>query len=134
MSYLYGWLASSATFLAFDAIWLGYMTSRFYRPALGDLLADKPRLGVAVVFYLLYVAGLLLLAVIPAVERGSLARAAMVGAITGLMAYGTYDLTNHATLRGWPWQVTLVDMTWGTFLSSVAACAGYLALRLVEAN
>ena len=92
------------------------MTSRFYRPAMGELLADKPRLGVAVAFYLLYVAGLLVLAVIPAVERGSLPRAAMLGAIAGLLAYGTYDLTNHATLRGWPWQITLVDMVWGTLL------------------
>jgi uncharacterized membrane protein len=127
--YVYGWLASAAAFLALDAIWLSQMTSRFYRPAMGELLAPKPNLAAAVAFYLLYVSGVLLLAVIPAIEKGGMAKAATLGAIVGLLAYGTYDLTNHATLKDWPLRVTLVDMVWGTLLTSLAASAGYWAMR-----
>ncbi|MDG2002557.1 MAG: DUF2177 family protein [Novosphingobium sp.] len=131
MHYVYGWFASAAAFLTLDAIWLSQMTSRFYRPALGDLLADKPRFGPAVAFYLLYITCVLVLAVLPALDKGGLAKAAALGAIVGLLAYGTYDLTNHATLKEWPVRLTLVDMAWGTFLTSLSACAGYLAMRPV---
>jgi len=129
MPMIQGWLASAAAFLALDAIWLSQMTPRFYRPAMGDLLADKPRFLAAAAFYVLYISCVLVLAVLPALERGGLARAAMLGAVAGLLAYGTYDLTNHATLRQWPIRLTLVDMAWGTVLTSLAASAGYLAMR-----
>lgn len=127
--YVYGWFATAAAFLALDAIWLSQMTSRFYRLAIGDLLADKPRFLAAAAFYLLYVTCVLILAVLPALEKGGLAKAAMLGAVAGLLAYGTYDLTNHATLKIWPLRLTIVDMLWGTLLTSLAASAGYLAMR-----
>lgn len=133
MHYLYGWLASGLAFLAIDAIWLSQMTSRFYRPAMGDMLADKPRLGAAAAFYVLYITGVLVLAVLPALKDGGLARAAFLGAAIGLFAYGTYDLTNHATLRQWPLRLTLVDMAWGTVLTGFSACAGYWAMRMAGA-
>lgn len=129
MPYVFGWFASSAAFLALDAIWLSQMTSRFYRPAIGTMLADKPNLVAAAIFYLLYITGVVLLAVLPALEKGSLARAAALGAVVGLLAYGTYDLTNHATLKDWPVRLTLVDMAWGAVLTCFAACAGYLTVR-----
>ncbi|MCX7865338.1 MAG: DUF2177 family protein [Novosphingobium sp.] len=129
MVHLYGWFASAAAFLALDALWLSQMVSRFYRPAIGHLLADKPNVSAAVAFYLLYVTGIVVLAVLPALERGGLGKAAMLGALVGLLAYGTYDLTNHATLKDWPLRLTLVDMAWGTIVTSLAACAGYLAIR-----
>jgi len=127
--YVFGWIASAATFMVLDAIWLSQMTSRFYRPAIGSLLAAKPNLAAAVVFYLLYVTAILVLAVLPAVEKGGIARAAALGAIVGLLAYGTYDLTNHATLKDWPARLTLVDMAWGTVLTCLAACAGYFTMQ-----
>lgn len=129
LHYVYGWFASATAFLLLDAIWLSQMGPRFYRPAIGELLADKPRFAAAAVFYLLYISCVLVLAVLPALERGGLARAAVLGAIVGLLAYGTYDLTNHATLKVWPVRLTLVDMVWGTLLTSLAAAAGYLAMR-----
>jgi uncharacterized membrane protein len=77
-------------------------------------------------FYLLFVAGLLVFVVIPAVQEGSLRRALLLGGFFGLVTYATYDLTNHATVRNWPWIVTVVDMTWGTVLATSVSCWGYL--------
>ena len=132
MPQVYGWLASASAFLLLDAVWLSQMTTRFYRPAIGDMLAAKPNFVAAAVFYLLYITGVLVLAVQPALEKGGLGKAAALGAFVGLLAYGTYDLTNHATLRDWPVRLTLVDMAWGTALTSLAACAGYLAMRFAS--
>jgi len=132
MPYVYGWLASASAFLVLDSIWLSQMAPRFYRPAIGDMLAAKPNFIAAAIFYLLYVTGILVLAVLPALEKGSLAKAAALGAFVGLFAYGTYDLTNHATLKDWPARLTLVDMVWGTVLTSLAASAGYLAMRFAN--
>jgi uncharacterized membrane protein len=133
MAYVYGWLAAGAAFLAIDSVWLSQMASRFYRPALGEMLAEKPNLAAAAVFYVVYVTGIIVLAVLPAMDRGGLARAAMLGAFVGFLAYGTYDLTNHATVRDWPLRLTLVDMAWGTVLTSLAACAGFWAMRAASA-
>ena len=132
MHYLIGWLGTAFAFLAIDSVWLSQMTARFYRPAMGELFADKPRLTAAAAFYLLYVTGVFALAVLPAFRDGNILRAAILGAAIGLMAYGTYDLTNHATLKQWPLRLTLVDMTWGTALTSLAACAGYWSMLAVQ--
>lgn len=129
VNYLCGWLASAGAFLALDALWLSQMTPRFYRPAISHLLAEKANLGAAVAFYLLYITGIVVLAVAPAMEKGGLGKAALMGALVGLMAYGTYDLTNHATLKDWPLRLTLVDLAWGTVLTSFAASIGFLATR-----
>lgn len=128
LTVFYGWLASAAAFLMLDAIWLSQMAGRFYRPAIGELLADKPRLGAAAAFYVLYISCVLVLAVLPALKEGGLLKAAMLGAIVGLLAYGTYDLTNQATMRIWPTRLTILDMTWGTVLTSIAASVGYIAM------
>jgi uncharacterized membrane protein len=132
MPHVYGWLASASAFLVLDSIWLSLMAPRFYRPALGEMLAAKPNLVAAAFFYVLYVTGILVLAVLPAVEKGGLVKAAALGAFVGLFAYGTYDLTNHATLKDWPARLTLVDMAWGTMLTGLAAGAGYLAMRFAN--
>ena len=132
MCYVYGWSASAATFLALDALWLSQMASRLYRPAIGPLLAEKANFAAAGVFYLLYVTGVMVLAIMPAIEKGSLARAAMAGAALGLLAYGTYDLTNHATLKDWPARLTMVDMAWGTVLTCLSASAGFWVTRMTD--
>ncbi len=107
------------------------MTPRLYRPLLGDLLTPRPHLAAAGAFYLIYVTGLVVLAVIPAFERGGLARAALYGAIVGLVAYGTYDLTNQATMRGWNIRVTLADLAWGMIVSALACAAAFAAAARV---
>ena len=124
---LYGICA--AVFFAIDFVWLSTATERIYRPYLGDLLAEQPRLGVAAGFYLMYVVGIIALAVVPGLQEGSLLGAVWRGALFGLLAYATYDLTNLATIEGWPWQVSVIDMIWGTALNTVVAAAGYFAGR-----
>jgi uncharacterized membrane protein len=126
--------ASAGTFVIFvviDFIWLSTMARLLYRPELGSLLADRPALTPAVVFYFLYVVGLALLIVRPAVDSGSVITALWTGSLFGLVAYGTYDLTNAATLDGWSWRVTVVDMVWGSVLTGFSAAAGvWLAGRV----
>lgn len=108
---------------AIDVGWLMTMTSRFYKPRIGAILADSPNLTAAVIFYLLYCAGVVALAVWPALQSGNWVDALWRGAALGLVAYGTYDLTNMATLKAWPLDLTVVDMVWGTILTGGTAAA-----------
>src|SRR3989344_4689861 len=125
MRYLWAFIGSGLAMAALDAIWLTQVGPRLYRPAIGELLADKPDMRAAVAFYLIYVCGIVFLAVSPALRDGSLMRATIAGAVLGLVAYPTYDLTNQATLKVWPLHVTLVDVAWGTLLTAAAAAAGH---------
>jgi len=120
-----------ASFLAIDFVWLGLISRDFYRRRLGHLLADQVNWSAAVLFYLLFGAGLAFFAVWPALQAGRAARAVASGAIFGLVAYATYDLTNQATLRDWPAVVTAVDLEWGTFVSAAAAWIAYTLLDRV---
>lgn len=121
--------AALLVFLAIDALWLGVLMQETYALALGSLLVAPPRWAPAALFYGLYILGLLVFAMAPALRAGSGRRAAALGALLGLVAYGTYDLSNYATLQAWPLALTAIDMAWGTVLSAVAATAGYLAAR-----
>jgi uncharacterized membrane protein len=113
-----------------DAIWLGTMTQRLYRAQMPELLLPAPQWVPAMAFYVLYAIGVLVLVVLPALERDwTLARAAGTGALLGLVAYGTYDLTNHATIRGWSPVVTMVDLAWGTTLTAVVVTVAIVIAR-----
>ncbi len=127
--YLIAYLATAIVFFAMDFVWLSVATSRFYRVILGDLLSEKPNLIVAGLFYLVYVVGVIVFAVAPAINVGSWATALLLGALLGLIAYGTYDFTNLATLKGWHAIVSIVDLAWGTTATAVAATLGYLITR-----
>lgn len=117
--------------LVLDALWLGLVAKGFYRRELGPLMLEEFRLGVAAVFYLLYAAGLVVLAVEPGLTRGGVLRAAVLGGVLGLVAYAAYDLTNFATLRGFSLRMVVVDLAWGTILSAgVAGAAAALARAL----
>ena len=129
MLYLKVYLAAVVAFLAIDMVWLVIVARGFYRKHLGFLLADQPNWWAAGVFYLLFLAGLLVFAVVPGLQAGSLRRAVLLGGLFGLVTYATYDLTNHATVKGWPWIVTVVDMTWGTVLAASVSAVAYLAGR-----
>lgn len=120
------YLAAGIAFLVIDAIWLTVMADTLYRPLLGDRLEPQFHLAPAVAFYLIYVGGIVFFAVMPALEGGGLAKAVLNGAVLGLVAYATYDLTNHATLRDWPLAVTLADIPWGMFVTAAGASAGFL--------
>lgn len=118
---LVAYFVAMGSFLALDACWLTFMGPRLYRPQLGGLMASSVDWMAAVLFYVLYLAGILVFAVVPASESGRPAGAIARGAVFGLIAYSTYDLTNQATLYGWPWSVTAADLVWGTFASGIAA-------------
>jgi uncharacterized membrane protein len=116
-------------FLAADMVWLGLLMTGQYQDWIGPLMREQPLLLPAAVFYLLYPAGLVVFAIRPALDLAAWRRAAGLGAFFGLLAYGTYDLSNLATLQGWPLQLTFVDMGWGAALSCGSALAGYAAAR-----
>jgi len=132
--YLLAWAATFIAMIAIDLLWLGVIAKGLYQQGMGNLMAPQPRLAVAALFYLMYPVGLVIFAVLPGMAADSLARAAMLGALFGLFAYGTYDLTNLAAVRGWPVGLSLIDMAWGTFVSGVSATAGLAALRWFAAR
>jgi uncharacterized membrane protein len=121
------YLATAVAMLAVDSVWLITMSDRLYKPLIGPLLAPQFALAPALVFYVIYVAGLVALAVVPAIASGSPTRALRNGAMLGFTAYATYDLTNQATLAQWSTVLTLADMAWGTMLSGFAATIGAFA-------
>ena len=120
-----------AVFLVADGIWLSQTGQALYRPVLGDILVENVRIAPAVVFYLMYPLGIELFAVLPALRANSLVHAMVYGALFGLFAYATYDLTNHATLRNWSSTITLIDLAWGTFVTGLSATLAFLASRAV---
>lgn len=122
-------LAVLVAFLIADGIWLGLVMPDTYRAWLGGHMLDMPRLAPAGIFYVLYTVGVMVFAVLPALRAGTLSKAAQLGALLGLVAYGTYDLSNYATLDFWQLPMTVVDIVWGAVLSCIAASAGYLAAR-----
>jgi len=126
MSYVIAYGATAIVFLGLDYLWLAYIAKDFYARSLGSLMRDTPDFMAAGIFYLFYIAGIVFFAAMPAESwKGALAR----GALLGLLAYGTYDMTNLATLKGWPWRMAAVDMAWGAALTALAALGGYLALK-----
>lgn len=127
--FLCAYFSTLAAFLVLDGLWLGVLMGPTYRAWLGPLMLKQPVILPAVLFYLIYVAGIVLIGVLPAIRQASLPQAAGYSALLGLMAYGTYDLTNWATLQGWPAQLAVVDWAWGTFASGVAGAVGYWAIR-----
>jgi len=129
MLYLKVYFCALVGFLAIDAVWLTVVARGFYRKHLGFLLTDRPNWWAAVSFYLLFVAGLLVFAIVPGLQVDSLRRGLLLGAFFGLIAYATYDLTNLATVKNWPWIVTVVDMAWGAFLAASVSGIGYMSGR-----
>jgi len=125
------YLSTGVVFLAFDVVWLSIAGGLLYRPLLQEMLAENFRPAPAALFYLLYIAGAVIFAVLPALATGKLSTAVLNGAVLGLVAYGTYDLTNQATLKVWPPLLTVVDLVWGSALTAVAATAGAVITRVL---
>jgi len=125
MRTMIAYLAALPAFVVVDLLWLGVIAKGFYRGALRPVMVDRIRVAPALLFYLVYPAGLTLFAIAPALATGDIARAAALGGAFGFFAYATYDLTNLATLRDWPVRLTILDLAWGTVLSAAAAVAGF---------
>jgi len=128
MRIVVAYIVTAVVFLGLDAVWLSQIALGMYRRELGGLLLDKPNLLIAGIFYLLFVVGIVVLAILPALNGGTWINALLLGAVLGLVAYGTYDITNLSTLRNWSLTVTLADLAWGTALTAVSATLGYLAV------
>lgn len=125
------YLLTCLVFFLVDMVWLGLVSRSFYRRHLGPLLLEKPNWLAGVVFYLLFVVGVMIFAVLPAVDADEARQAMLYGALFGFFTYATYDLTNLATLKGWPLVIVFVDITWGIVLSTTVATASYfIASRL----
>lgn len=121
---LTAFISTGLAFAAIDSIWLITMAPRLYKPEIGEVMADNFRLVPAIIFYLLYITGVLIFAVRPGVNAGSWQTALVMGALFGFFCYMTYDMTNYATLRVWSLKVTILDLIWGTFLTGSAAAVG----------
>ncbi|WP_421759247.1 DUF2177 family protein [Devosia sp.] len=125
--YLILYLACAAIFFPADFVWLTLSSKNLYRKELGDLLLEQPNLVIAAAFYLAYVAGLVILVAAPA--EGDVVKALLMGAVLGFVAYGTYDLTNLSTVRGFTPTVAAFDMAWGTTVSALTAAGGVWIAR-----
>jgi uncharacterized membrane protein len=124
-----GYVLTAAVFFVIDLLWLGVVARDLYARSLGPLLRDDVRWAAAAVFYLLYIVGIFIFAIVPAVGRESPGYAALMGALFGFFAYATYDLTNLATLEGWPLGLVFIDIPWGVVLTGTVSVAGYFILR-----
>lgn len=129
MTYLKLYALTTLAFFAIDLVWLGVVASSFYQKHLGPILRPDIVWGAALAFYALYIAGILVFAVVPGLQAGSFVRAVSLGAFFGLVAYATFDLTGMALIREFNWTVVIVDLIWGTVLTGSVAAAGYAAGR-----
>ena len=123
MQFFLQYLITLVVFTIIDLVWLVFISRKLYQEKIGHLMAKKVNLAAAVVFYLLYIFALVFFVVNPAAEIGSVANALGVGALFGLVAYATYDLTTLATLKDWPVSVTIIALIWGTFVTSTTCAA-----------
>ena len=126
------WIAAAVLFLLIDMVWLLWLGRSFHVTEIGDLLRKPPNFGAAGAFYVLYVTGLMVMVVWPAVQGGSVGQAVLYGAILGLVAYGTYDLTNLAVMKGFTTKIAIIDMVWGTVLTAaVSGLTAAIGMRLL---
>lgn len=125
MQLLIAYIATAIVFFGIDFLWLSKLAVNFYKREIGGLMLAKPNFVAAGIFYLFYIAGIVYFAVEPALWDGNAGEALLSGAIFGFLAYGTYDMTNLSTLKGWTWRLCVVDIIWGTVLTGGAAIAGF---------
>lgn len=119
-------------FFAIDMVWLILVARKFYQKHLGFLLNDNPNWMAAFVFYLLFVFGLMVFVIVPSLDATSTKKVLILGCLYGLITYATYDLTNLATVKDWPWIVTVVDMVWGGVLATSVSYLGFMAGKWLQ--
>ena len=124
-STIISYLLTFIVFLVIDMLWLGIIAKNMYQKYLGGLLTDKVNWTAALIFYLIYIVGISIFAIYPAVTKGSAFNAILMGALFGIFTYATYDLTNLATLKGWPLEIVFIDILWGAFLSAIVSFSGF---------
>lgn len=130
---LKAYLLTTLVFFAIDILWLGVIAKNLYSKYLGKLLAPKVNWTAAMIFYLLFIVGIFYFAIVPSVEAASLEDAILKGALFGFFTYATYDLTNLATLRGWPIRIVFIDIIWGAILTASVSTAGFYIMNWLMA-
>ena len=132
LNYVYAFIASFGTMTVLDAFWLGLVAPAFYKKHIGFIMADKPNWYAALAFYLVYILGLTIFVVYPGWQNAeTILKTALLGGLFGFVTYATYDLTNQATLKGWPAIVTGVDLLWGTVLTATVSVVAVMVLKAV---
>jgi uncharacterized membrane protein len=126
------YIAAALVFVAVDFVWLAFIAQKLYQREIGPLLLEKPLMSAAVPFYLLYLVGAVWFGTRPGLEAGNWTVALLNGALFGLIAYATYDMTNMATLKGFSWTVVAADLAWGIFVTATISTAGYFAAGFVK--
>ena len=129
---LLGYFLTALVFFTIDLLWLGLIAKNMYNKLLGHLLAEQVNWPAAIIFYLLFIIGILIFAVLPAIEKESLQHAIIYGVLFGFFTYATYDLTNLATLKDWPTKVVWIDILWGMVLTGSVATAGYYIFKWLK--
>ncbi|MHC1716616.1 MAG: DUF2177 family protein [Candidatus Dojkabacteria bacterium] len=132
MKYLYLYALTLFVFLAIDFIWLNFIAKNLYAQKIGHLLAENPNLIAALIFYVVFIVGIIIFAVIPGYESKSLVKVILLASLFGFLTYSTYDLTNLATLKNWPLSITIIDLVWGTSISTVTAISSYYIATLLK--
>lgn len=134
MKYLAAYASVAVVMLLLDVLWIGFIAKPLYQQGIGHLMADKPNLAIAALFYLVYAAGLMWFVVQPHANAVGVGKVVLTAALFGFFAYATYDLTNWATLKDWPASVAVADMLWGSVASAAAATTGYYVLRAMQSH
>ncbi len=131
-SIIISYVLTFLVFLMVDMFWLGFIAKNLYQKFLGSFLADNVNWTAAFVFYFIYVVGISIFAIYPAVNKGSLLNAILMGTLFGVFTYATYDLTNLATLKGWPLPIVFIDIAWGAVLSAIVSFCGFYIVKWVN--
>lgn len=127
---IYTFAAMATTFIAMDLLWLGVIAKKIYHDQIGFLLRQTPNWIGAISFYILFIIGVMIFCVLPAVEKDSLNHAILYGALFGFFTYMTYELTNYAVIKDWPLTIVPIDIAWGIILASVVSLVGFLIAKL----
>lgn len=132
MKFIIAYIATLIAFILFDIIWLGVITKNLYSSEIGHLMSEKVNYFAAIAFYLVFITGIVVLAIMPGLEAGNIKKTIINAAVLGFVSYATYDLTNFATLKDWPLRVVLIDITWGAFISTTTSIVGFYLSSLIK--
>ncbi|RYU96712.1 DUF2177 family protein [Emticicia agri] len=126
MKILLVFILTTVIFAAIDLVWLGVIAKNLYQQKIGFIMADEVNWIAALIFYLMYIGGILYFVIFPSLDNGNWQTALLKGAILGALCYGTYDLTNWATLKNWPSEIVIIDILWGAFLTGLTATLSFI--------
>ena len=132
MSVIIGYVLTTIVFLIIDLVWLGFIAKDLYRKYLGKFLSDEVNWTAAIIFYLIYIVGISVFAIYPAVNKDSVFNAILLGGLFGFFCYATYDLTNLATLKDWPLTIVFIDIIWGAILTASVSVSGFYIVKLLK--